>query len=311
MSVGEKFSIKTNWDQLSHSLEDVLYIRTENSESCSLHNADIEIAYVTLKPGKESQNETCKIVVKSLSDGCQIEAIDVICNAKHLEIYELSGNYLNTSTGIRIDEELGYREKVFILQYSFMNAPASNNGIFLKIPTISVLHVYSIHLTVNQLDPVISPNHPLRSALRDPGIDFEMVKKMIGDVPLSQPAIDLLDKILEKKKLENDSEELSVLLGKLLPLTISSSVTSKSNSQSASGVEPSKTKQQQPVTTNHSMPSTTTDAGLIKSASIPDMMKKLESNLAEYINASICQLENKLMNRLDRIEQILASQMET
>ncbi len=48
-----------------------------------------------------------------------ISAIDVITNARHMEVMGETGQYMNTSHGMRVDELLALKDKMFLLQQTF------------------------------------------------------------------------------------------------------------------------------------------------------------------------------------------------
>lgn len=56
-----------------------------------------------------------------------ISAIDVLCNARHMEVFSHTGEYMTTCTGIRIDEaiEVECPEKLYLLQYTFEEPTSS------------------------------------------------------------------------------------------------------------------------------------------------------------------------------------------
>ena len=82
---------------------------------------------------RESSASTCVIKILPINGSFyNIEAIDIVCNAKHLEVYALNEAYLVTAQGVRVDEVLGFEKKTFILQHSF-DKPVP--GCILKVAT--------------------------------------------------------------------------------------------------------------------------------------------------------------------------------
>lgn len=68
--------------------------------------------------------------------GISIEAVDVLCNARHVEVLSLELNeYVETLPGVRVDEELGCERKVFMLQKPF-ESPV--NGCKFRVHVIRV-----------------------------------------------------------------------------------------------------------------------------------------------------------------------------
>lgn len=89
-----------------------------------LEFCSIEAGGISLKLPDESvcSGNHC---VLSISCKCplqmKVDAIDILASARHMELSLSSGEYLTTSQGFRVDEELGCRDRLYALQYSFEN----------------------------------------------------------------------------------------------------------------------------------------------------------------------------------------------
>ena len=67
----------------------------------------------------QSTSEACFIQVSSpqQTPGAQISAVDVVCDARRMEVFDDTDEYLSTVTGEMVDLE-GY-DKVYMLSHSF------------------------------------------------------------------------------------------------------------------------------------------------------------------------------------------------
>ena len=85
------------------------------------------MAEIILKPRDlygttaSSQPEGCTFTItcKSTLGNIAIDAVDILCNARHMEVYSSAGGYLETSRGVRVDEALNCSHKLYMLQYAF------------------------------------------------------------------------------------------------------------------------------------------------------------------------------------------------
>ena len=66
-----------------------------------------------------SSNLQCFISVMTKSSQTVIDAVDVICSARHVEIFSSSGEYLMTSDGLRVDEDIACERKAYMIPCSF------------------------------------------------------------------------------------------------------------------------------------------------------------------------------------------------
>lgn len=67
-----------------------------------------------------SQSQSCILSVDANpSAKVVVDAVDVICNARRVEMYASNGEYLSTSEGSRVDEELGCQRTAYMMPCSF------------------------------------------------------------------------------------------------------------------------------------------------------------------------------------------------
>jgi Domain of unknown function (DUF4506) len=48
-----------------------------------------------------------------------VDAVDIICSARHIEMFSTVGEYLATSDGVRVDDELECQRTAYMLPCSF------------------------------------------------------------------------------------------------------------------------------------------------------------------------------------------------
>ena len=92
----------------------------------SPHGKQLKSNGVVLHPSKSeallsgTDISQCLITVAtSQSPDLVIDAIDVICSARHIEVFLSTGEYLTTSDGLRVDDQLRCQQKAYMVPCSF------------------------------------------------------------------------------------------------------------------------------------------------------------------------------------------------
>ncbi|ELT99956.1 hypothetical protein CAPTEDRAFT_200522 [Capitella teleta] len=253
-----------------------------------------------LKLVPQQPSDPCLIACKCQSPATNISAIDVLCSARHMEVFSRLGEYEATCEGIHIDDDIIGSQRLYLLQHTLEEPTPSASFKLVSSGGKEVIHLHSIHITVRHCAP--KSGSAMDAVLGSAGfnkIDVDRVSSRLLDMGLEVPqkAQQMMDMMQSQCKIRNEQTSapppsIAAMMGMLSAMRPVAPPTATSSPQENPPPAPKSSPEPDGMPDEH--------------ADINQRLSAMEQRIVSRLDSQLAVVEQRLSSKIDKIFSLLS-----